>query len=248
MKKVLGLCLLLILIFTYFPLPIKNGNAQEKYSAIVTTDLLNVRAKATTNSKKIGTVKKGEILEVYEKDINGWAKIKYKDKTGFVSAAYLKYDSKQSELSVVKKWAVKGTSNKASKIKVGDLVSKAIKGYGKVEGWGMREYHVLEYKDFSVQYFGQEDKEGGYSLYTSQTKIAAIRSSLAKPTKWNELQREFGNKVTRTYSYIPMKVQIMFDLGDFIIYFESIEDVENEQAYTIPLSELTFGYYSINEK
>lgn len=44
----------------------------------VTTSSLNVRANASTNSSKIGSLKKGAIVEIENISSNGWYKIKYK--------------------------------------------------------------------------------------------------------------------------------------------------------------------------
>ena len=44
----------------------------------VTTSSLNVRANASTNSSRIGSLKKGTIVEIENISSNGWYKIKYK--------------------------------------------------------------------------------------------------------------------------------------------------------------------------
>ncbi|MEK4761027.1 SH3 domain-containing protein [Viridibacillus sp. FSL E2-0187] len=54
----------------------------------VQADVLNVRMKATTNSKKLGHLKKNETVKVISTS-KGWSKIQYKKGTAYVSASYL---------------------------------------------------------------------------------------------------------------------------------------------------------------
>jgi len=56
----------------------------------VTASTLNVRSGKSTKNKVIGTVKKGTKLSVQKKESNGWYKIKFKNKTGYVSGTYVK--------------------------------------------------------------------------------------------------------------------------------------------------------------
>lgn len=62
---------------------------------VSSTGELNVREKATTNSKKIGTTTYGTVYQVYGSTKNGnttWYKIKYNGKTAYISSAYTKKD------------------------------------------------------------------------------------------------------------------------------------------------------------
>lgn len=56
---------------------------------ICTASSLNVRSYASTKATCIGKIKKGEVVNVYCIE-NGFAKIDYKGKTGYVSAKYIK--------------------------------------------------------------------------------------------------------------------------------------------------------------
>ncbi|WP_228548358.1 SH3 domain-containing protein [Sporosarcina obsidiansis] len=71
-------------------------------SATVTTDILNVREKPSTSSKKVGTLKKGNKVTVYSKTKDGWTQIQYKKKKAYVSTKYLKFSSSSNS---AKKWA-----------------------------------------------------------------------------------------------------------------------------------------------
>ena len=55
---------------------------------VVTADSLNVRTGPGTNYNQIGSVKRGDIVEVYEIS-SGWAKIKQGTGTAYVSASYI---------------------------------------------------------------------------------------------------------------------------------------------------------------
>ncbi|MGM9988393.1 MAG: SH3 domain-containing protein [Bacillaceae bacterium] len=62
----------------------------KKYEYIVNTDVLNVRSESSINGRKLGTVKKGERLTVKQTLSNGWHRIDFKGKTGYVSGDYVK--------------------------------------------------------------------------------------------------------------------------------------------------------------
>lgn len=55
----------------------------------VTATSLNVRSKASTSGKILGKLAKNKQIDVYEIK-SGWAKIKYNNKTAYVSSSYLK--------------------------------------------------------------------------------------------------------------------------------------------------------------
>ena len=66
-----------------------NPEVEKTTKYEVTTSSLNVRSGAGTSYNILGSVKSGEILEVYSIS-NGWAKIKFKTSVAYVSASYLK--------------------------------------------------------------------------------------------------------------------------------------------------------------
>jgi len=55
----------------------------------VTASSLNIRSKASTSGTIVGTLYKGDIINVKSID-NGWAKFKYNDQWRYVSATYIK--------------------------------------------------------------------------------------------------------------------------------------------------------------
>ena len=56
----------------------------------VTTENLNLRVKASTSSKIITTIPKGQTIEIVEKLNSGWYKVNYNGKTGYVSSKYVR--------------------------------------------------------------------------------------------------------------------------------------------------------------
>lgn len=62
--------------------------AKETTTDYVATTSLNIRSKASTKGKKVGSFSKGDTVQVYS-ITDRWAKIKYNDATAYVSARYL---------------------------------------------------------------------------------------------------------------------------------------------------------------
>lgn len=72
--------------------------AQEPYK--VTTQKLNVRSIPYATGQLLGTLAKGQTIEVLSIE-NGWAQVNYKNKKGYVSASYIeKVNAKQDETVV----------------------------------------------------------------------------------------------------------------------------------------------------
>ena len=71
-----------------------NGSTENKPSIVtekgVTTANLNLRVKASTSSKIITTIPKGQTIEIVEKLNSGWYKVNYNGKTGYVSSKYVR--------------------------------------------------------------------------------------------------------------------------------------------------------------
>ncbi|MGL5693482.1 MAG: SH3 domain-containing protein, partial [Peptostreptococcaceae bacterium] len=65
-----------------------NSNEDIKFNKVVTATSLNFRSGAGTKYSKIGSIKKGTEVGVISES-NGWSKIKYSGKVGYVSSEYL---------------------------------------------------------------------------------------------------------------------------------------------------------------
>ena len=68
-----------------------------------TTGNLNLRDKASTGGKILTTIPKGKTVTILsEKDANGWYKVSYGGKTGYVSGAYLNAKTNSSTTTTTK--------------------------------------------------------------------------------------------------------------------------------------------------
>ena len=59
----------------------------------VTSTTLNVRKSKSTNSEKLGTLKKGARVAIVKKESNGWYKIRCGEKYGYIAGQYVKISS-----------------------------------------------------------------------------------------------------------------------------------------------------------
>ena len=101
MKKVLGLVLAAILLFSALPVAAmaeepeqtaaesESRSEGQKGTIVNCKTAANVRAKATKNSKLLGTAKNGETFTVKGKSGN-WIAIDFNGKTGYVYKTYIK--------------------------------------------------------------------------------------------------------------------------------------------------------------
>lgn len=64
----------------------KNSPTEGKATA---KETINLREKASTSSDKLAVVYKGEHVDVIMKQADGWSKVKYKKKTGYVKSEFL---------------------------------------------------------------------------------------------------------------------------------------------------------------
>ncbi len=68
----------------------QNAGEAEVIGTVTAKENINVRAAADTNSERLGLVNEGEKLEKLENDNNGWIKVKYNGKIGYVKSDYVK--------------------------------------------------------------------------------------------------------------------------------------------------------------
>ena len=66
-----------------------SENPNPSNNKIVTATSINVRSGPSTSSSKIGSLRQNEVVEVISES-NGWSKIKFNGKEGYVSSDYLK--------------------------------------------------------------------------------------------------------------------------------------------------------------
>ncbi|MEW9079988.1 SH3 domain-containing protein, partial [Terrisporobacter glycolicus] len=72
---------------------------------------LNVRSGASSSSSKIGSLKKGAIVQIESMSSSGWYKIKYGNKHGYVSGQYVEVLNNSNDSSVQATVIKKGKIN-----------------------------------------------------------------------------------------------------------------------------------------
>lgn len=100
-----------------------NTDPLNNVKVIKTTTELNIREEANNDSKIISNVKSNEMLTVLEES-NGWYKIKYNTKTGYIKASY----TDDTELYI--------DTSKSTNQKVYEIIEKAINCFGLKYLWG----------------------------------------------------------------------------------------------------------------
>ena len=141
-----------------------NGSTENKPSIVtekgVTTANLNLRVKASTSSKIITTIPKGQTIEIIEKLNSGWYKVNYNGKTGYVSSNYVSINgSTENKPSIVTEKGVttenlnlRAKSSTSSKIittipkgKTIEIIEKLNSGWYKVNYNGKTGYVSSKY-------------------------------------------------------------------------------------------------------
>lgn len=69
---------------------INKVDAATNYGSYVTTSNLNLRASMSTSSRKLTLIPKGGKVSLVMKYSNGWSKVTYNGRTGYVSSSYIK--------------------------------------------------------------------------------------------------------------------------------------------------------------
>ncbi|WP_455542376.1 SH3 domain-containing protein [Intestinibacter sp.] len=162
----------------------------------VTTASVNLRRSATSSSTKIMTIKKGTVVEVEEKASNGWYRVEYRDREGYVSPKYLNvYDSEYQKIDK------KGTTTQKITLRAGattlsskrtvlakgtkvEVEAKTSNGWYKVEYRGMEGYIQAKYIKFTTT------TTTGYTYtelddYDGITKVSTTMKSKASTTSTN---------------------------------------------------------------
>ncbi|WP_158287121.1 PdaC/SigV domain-containing protein [Mesobacillus foraminis] len=133
MKKIVKWTLVMVLLMAVFISSQVPAQAATTYPASVNADVLNVREKASTKSKKVGTLKKGTKVSVYSKTKSGWSEIRYKKKKAYVSTKYLRFEGakitphKYKNISALKYPQVSGLKSKTAQQKMNSQLTNYIK-------------------------------------------------------------------------------------------------------------------------
>ena len=153
----------------------------------VTATTLNVRSGAGTSYQVIGTLSKGTKVEVISES-NGWSKINYNGKTGYVSSQYLSNSASTS--STTTKYVTATTLNVRSGAGTSYQVIGSLSKGTKVEvisesnGWSKINYNGKT-GYVSSQYLSSTATNNSQSTSSSVDKVISMaKSLLGKPYVW----------------------------------------------------------------
>ncbi len=203
-----------------------------------TTTQVNMRAKRSTNSDVVQTLKADKQVTVYGKSKNGWLKVKAKGKTGYIKEDYITFDAGGSNkgdddnTNVTTRTAYAKTEvNMRKKKSTDSRVVQTLKAgakvtiYGKSEsGWfkvkvkGRTGYVKKEYIVSSKSKVKKEDSGGQDSspaYYTEGDRIRLtqsvnIRESMSESSDIAALAYE-GEVVTVIMSYAEGWTKVSYD-------------------------------------
>ena len=157
---------------------------------VVNTDTLNVREKASAKSKKLGSLKKGQTIEVISIS-KGWAKFNFKGNTAYVSADYLK--------------EVKNTNTQSSNYKKREM-SVTANSLTVRKGAGTKYASLGKLKKGDVVIAVQESKNG-WTKIEYKNKFGYVSSSYLKKGAYVE-DRKNANKVIAKIKALPSKITL----------------------------------------
>ena len=66
------------------------AEVQTTVTKVEATDVVNVRSSDSEQAERLGKVAVGEVLKLLEKKENGWSKVEYNGKEGYIKSEYLK--------------------------------------------------------------------------------------------------------------------------------------------------------------
>ncbi|WP_272188920.1 SH3 domain-containing protein [Bacillus sp. BP-3] len=174
--------------------PPENIATGTQETGTITATSLRVRSAANTNSSILGNLKQGEKITVLGK-ANGWAKIAYNGKEGYVSLEFVKLEGKAAEKPAEKppeniatgtqetgtitatSLRVRSAANTNSSI-LGNLKQgEKITVLGKVNGWakiaynGKEGYVSLEFVQISTNSNGNNGNSGNNGQVTEERGV-----------------------------------------------------------------------------
>jgi len=217
-----------MLLGTVFSFNVKVTTATTKAETLyVVADNLNVREKASTKSKKVGSLKLGSKVKVYSKTNSGWSKIDYKKKKAYVFSEYIKKAPK-NQYSRINFFAKQGQIEPALPLAVNDKISSLINVLGKPTdeyntGYGFyMDYHK---KDFTTTFVMQESgKYHPIESYKDLNKNAYIQQmefyvSKNEKNTFKNLKSALGKPYSIEDNNNHSYLLAYYDLGKFYVGF-----------------------------
>lgn len=108
-----------------------NDVADNEPKYAVTTDTVNIRTSDSIQADRLGKVSKGTKLEVLEVRPNGWTKVKYESKEGFINSEYLSMEKPAESADGV---ATTGTLTATTNVNVRSAADENSEKLGKLLG------------------------------------------------------------------------------------------------------------------
>lgn len=121
--------------------------AGPKYASATTT--VNVRNSDSEQADKLGKVSRGTRLQVQEVRLNGWTKVVYEGKDGYIKSDYLQFEESAANLSAI------GTVTATTNINVRSAASETAERLGVLAGGASLELLGNENGWCKVNYNGQ---------------------------------------------------------------------------------------------
>lgn len=118
-----------------------------QYATATTT--VNVRSSDSEQADKLGKVSEGTRLEVVEVQVNGWTKLIYEGKEGFIKSEYLRMEESAAGAETV------GTVKASTNINVRAAASETAEKLGVLAGGDTAELIALEGDWCKIKYNGQ---------------------------------------------------------------------------------------------
>lgn len=122
-------------------------NTSPEYATATTT--VNVRSSDSEKADKLGTVQKGTKIQVQEVRVNGWSKVKYEGKDGFIKSEYLQFAERVSEQQVI------GTVTATTNVNIRASADQNSNKLGTLVGGASLELLAVEGEWCKVNFAGQ---------------------------------------------------------------------------------------------
>lgn len=122
-------------------------NTTPEYATATTT--VNVRSSDSEKADKLGTVQKGTKVQVQEVRVNGWSKVKYEGKDGFIKSEYLQFAESVSGQQVI------GTVTATTNVNIRAAASQNADKLGTLVGGASLDLLAVEGEWCKVNFAGQ---------------------------------------------------------------------------------------------
>ncbi|MFX4306577.1 SH3 domain-containing protein [Exiguobacterium sp. A1_3_1] len=217
-----------MLIGTVFSYNLKMAGAATKTETLyVVADNLNVREKASTKSKKVGSLKLGSKVKVYSKTKSGWSKIDYKQKKAYVFSEYIK-EAPKNQFSRIKFFAKQGQIEPALPLVINNKVSSLINILGKPESeYSSGQGFHIDYRINKLRFVITDPNPNidvNPESYKQLSKKAYISTMKFQPTKkakntYRDLKSALGKPDSVTSDNTDSDLMASYDLGKYYVSY-----------------------------